>query len=712
MKRVLGRVAFALAAVFAVAASAHGDEIVELGRDAPAMFNPGSTGFAVIDVDGDGRDDLVFADGAANPVLAVYGRRADGSLGLKQVLPMPWQHMIQRVLPWRTGGASHVVAIEDSGQVHDFSGWPLAEQRAFPIYLYGWPPPHAVIGDIDADGVDDLVVPINNALFTYAMSDGHAERTLELPFETDARDLALAALDADPALEIVVGGSMYGPGVVVDGATGAIDFEYDASYGFGNAVATGRFDGTGATGFVTDGGGLADVFGADPYALLWDANAGGNVMSMATADIDGSGRDAIIVGNDQWGAVHVFDAVTHAERYSIEHDGFGVLAVKGVDFDGDGAMEIAFGSGRSFPGTTGLTIADAATGVVEQTYVPANGPMTIAAIGDVDGDGHEELVAVSQPDYSVSTIAVYDLSTGAEKWRSPAPIGYIDDPFYIAPAAIRLVPHAGRPGMDIVAAGSAGYDGRIEVYDGTTMDEVLGVYEYAGGPLQWREVQDVAVHDCNGDGVGDYVVIVTVNDGSARGIQLFAFSGVDGSVLWSSEVYAAGTFAERILLVPSANGGTELVAVSNRILRGFDPATGASRWWFAAENDGAIYVPDGVGGPELAVFSRDGGIAFYSATTHAYARGFSLPAATCDAVALDDDVRSLAVTTGDALVLFDGKAGVARATAASLGQCLPGATRMSANASGVVALGTGSAVFREKVDFARDRIFAGSFDPR
>jgi hypothetical protein len=711
MKGVLGRVALALAAVFAGIALAHADELLELGRDAPAMINPGHAGFAVIDVDGDGNDDLVFEDTAANPVLAVYGLRADRTLGFKQLFPMPWQHIAERTLAWRTGGVAHVIVLDDAGVVHDFSGWPLTERRSFPIYVYVAPPPIA-IGDIDGDGVDDLVTGVEGSILTYSMGDGSSEQTFTLPFETTARDVALAQLDADPALEIIVAGSMYGPGVVVDGATGAIDYEYDASYGFGNVVATGRFDGTGATGFVTDGWGIADVFGVDPYTLLWDANAGGNIMSMATADIDGSGRDSIIVGNDQWGAVHVFDPATHAERYTIPQDGFGVLAVAGLDFDGAGAPSVVFGSGRALPGTTGLTIADAPTGLVTGTYVPATGPMTITAIGDVDGDGRDELVAASQPSYAYSTIAIYDLATGAEKWRSPASIGYGDDPFYIAPAALRLVPHADRPGMDIVAAGSATYDGRIEVYDGTTMDEVARIYAYASGPLQWRQVRDVAMYDCNGDGFDDFVTIVDVYDGYQYGVELLAFSGADTSLLWRSGTYAAGTFAERVLVVPSPTGRSELVAVSNRVLRGFDPSTGASKWWFAAANDGAIYVPDGAGGPEFAVFSPDGAIAFHDARTHARVRSFPLPAAICDALALDGDVRTLLVATGDSLVLFDGKAGVARATVAPLGECLWNATRMSANADHVVALGTGSAVFREQAYTTRDRIFAGSFDAR
>jgi len=706
MKSLFGPIGLALLAVFTTVGPARGVELVEIGRDASAMVGTAHAGFAVIDVDGDGRDDLVFADMAANPVLAVYGLRADGTTGFKQLSPMPWQHLIQRVLPWRSGGVSHIVVIEDSGTVHDFSGWPLVEQRSFPVYEYVFAP-HAAIGDIDADGVDDLVVAVEGALYAYSMGDGHAERTFELPVGTTARDVALAQLDADPALEMIVGASMYGPGFVVDGATGAIDFEYDAPYGFGSVVATGRFDGTGATGFVTDGWGIADVFGTDPYALQWDANASGNIMSMATADIDGSGRDAIIVGNDQWGAVHVIDPVTHTDRLTIPQDGFGVLAVAGVDLDGEGPA-IAFGSGPVTPGTTGFATADASTGEITDRYVPATGPMTVTAIGDVDGDGHDELVAAAQPSYSYSTIAIYDLATGAEKWRSPAPIGNANDPFYIAPAAIRLVPHADRPGMDIVVAGSALYDGRIEVYDGTTMDEVMHIYQYAGGPLQWREVRDIAMHDCNGDGVDDFVAIVDANDGNERGPQLLAFSGVDGSLLWSTRVLAQGAFAERVLVVPSATGGSELVAVSSGHLRALDPATGGPKWWITAANDGAIYVPRGAAGPEYAVFSPQGGIAFYDAGTHAYLRSFSLAAPICDVLALDGDGRSLAIAAGDALLLFDGKGGITRAAAGSLGQCLQNATRMAASPSGVVALGTGSALFREYVD--SDRIFADSFD--
>jgi outer membrane protein assembly factor BamB len=683
----------------------------EIGRGNIGLQDIGLSRLAVADPDGDGRDDLVFAASAVNPPLVVYGRLADGTRGIKQLMPMPWQGAVSRVLRWTHDGVEHVIVLQDTGTLHDLAGWPLQETRSFPIVANA---AHAAIGDVDADGTDDLVVLTAGAALTYSMADGHPEHEWGLTFTGGGTgsDVALAALDADPALEIIVAGSVYGDGVVLDGATGAIDWQYDA--GFGDHVAAGHLAGDQTIQWVGDAWQAIHVFGEAPYGLLWSAATAEDVGALATADLDGLGRDSILVGDGQWGALHVFDAATHLERFAIAHDADGIVAAAAGDLDGDGVPEIAFAGVRPSHGETLLTVADSISGAIVEKYIPAGGPLTIAAIGDIDGDGRDEVVAVETPYDTWSTIAVFDFETGAEKWRSPPFPGNVYDPYSIQPAAIRLVPHPGRAGLDIVMAGPNFYDGRIEVIDGTTMEEVFSVYGYGTGPLASLDVRDLAMYDVDGDGVDDIIVVTNGEFVESPGVQVLAFSGADGSELWASPgVGDSSTRARRVFVAPSASGGEDVVAVANDRLYAFDAATGSPAWTLAATADGGTFISHGATGAELAVYSGDGAITFYDATTHAYLRAFPLPAPVCDVIALDGDARKLLVAAGDSLAQFDGLAGTDHGVAPQLGQCVPSGTQLAAHAVDAttysLAIGTGSALFRERLAF-RDAIFASSFE--
>src|SRR4029079_10635585 len=102
------------------------------------------------------------------------------------------------------------------------------------------------VADIDADGRLEAVLGSsdnfaqNGQIFAVDLLTGAPEWS-----RSSAGAIALANLDADPALEIVLGAA---PGRVLDGATGALDWEYPG--GFGRSVAAGRFLAGGAPGFV------------------------------------------------------------------------------------------------------------------------------------------------------------------------------------------------------------------------------------------------------------------------------------------------------------------------------------------------------------------------------------------------------------------------------------------------------------------------------
>jgi hypothetical protein len=60
----------------------------EIGRDILGMGRIAQSRFAIADVDGDGLEDVIFTGDVFAPALLAIGKRADGSIGFKQILPL------------------------------------------------------------------------------------------------------------------------------------------------------------------------------------------------------------------------------------------------------------------------------------------------------------------------------------------------------------------------------------------------------------------------------------------------------------------------------------------------------------------------------------------------------------------------------------------------------------------------------------------------
>ncbi|MEP6880402.1 MAG: VCBS repeat-containing protein [Dokdonella sp.] len=681
---------------------------VEIGHSVDYLETAATSRFAKIDIDGDGLLDLVFAGRAGSPILLAVGKRPDNSLGFKMAKVVADDGYFARVLAWAPSGTKHILTVSsNNGKVRDYSGWPLTEQRSFDIVTNAVA---AVVADVDNDGTDDLLVATNSSLNAYSLADGHAEWNYSID---GSFDLAVAQLDGDPALEIIVAGPV--PGVVLDGATRAIDWQYIDGYGV--KLATGSLLAGGGTQWVgADYWSQYTVFRGSPWSPLWSGTTPQDIGAIATANLDNNGRDVILQGDGQWGGVHVIDSNTHQERFQIPNEGYGIGAVVGADLDGDGKDEIAFSSSQAYHGDPLLTIANGQSGLVGWQFFPINAPFIATALGDVDGDGRMELVAAGDGGYGNGTIEVFDAETGAVEWRSPGNVFNSSDPFFIAVTKIELTPHVGSPGMDIVLAGSADYDGKITVVDGTDHSVRLQIYGYGPAALNSRHVKDLALVDFNNDGVLDYVAATQPVTSGANGTLLQVFSGVNGEALWTSVAMGSGFSGINGVIVgdqPIGSPGKQLIAVLTGSLRSYDSSTGLLSWVIAATNDGAFSVPNGENGAEIGVFLNGGAVTFYNVTNQAYVRSYALPAPLTAVSALDGDLHHLVAASADALTLVDGESGTILAATDYLGPFPSEGSRISAlrnsPTSWTIATGTEAALYRFRLNDG-DVIFANSFE--
>lgn len=681
----------------------------ELGRHVPGFYEIGVGGFGVADFDGDGRMDLAIpGSNGGSSVLEVFGA-TDAGLAVKQIAIVPDVPLV-RLLVSHASGEPHPVTIAADGTVREFGGWPLTELRHFSLGTTDFRA--AAIGDIDADGREELVIsaglPPGPMLRVYDFATATLRWVLT---DTGGDDILLEQLDGDPALEIVLANT---PGTIIDGATHAVDWTWDD--GFGLFLAHGKFAAESGASFVAARNwDLFTVFQSAPYAPVWNARVF-DIESIAAADLDGDSVDEIIEGDGQWGTINIYSSQTHTVTLSVPKSGWGVRSIATIDFERNGAPSIAYGAVQAVkPNEALMGIFDAATGATEwQLDATEPGPYAPVALGDLDDDGATDFVFASEGNgYSQGILTELDASSGEQRWQSPAQYTNANAAYYMDPAALRVLPGANGGAGSLIVAGTSLYSGRILKVDGATHDVLFQIGEFASGPMADRYIADIAVGDFDGDGTPEIAACTYAASTAENGARLQVFSSADGSSSWESETMGSGfdrcngVMAGRF----DAASNPVVVAVLPWELRAYDATSHALAWTLPVEADGATPIEHGVAGPEIAVFSVER-LTFYDAATRAELRHFDFDDAV-NAVREVQGVAALAVTVGGRLLLVDGHDGAVLASGDFLGDGLGHRNQLAVAPAGggayFIAVGSNVGAFRFRLAFP-DAVFANGFD--
>lgn len=664
----------------------------------------GRSGWAQVDLNGDGIPELVV-DGTVvtrrtGSYLALLTLETTGPGTIRQTSSIQSSYEPNypgSLLAWPAAAGDKVVTISRAGRVVIHSGLPLRAEREFDCIT---DVSSAAIGDIDGDGADELITVGFNGINVYALANGQWLRGYPIDGVTG---IALAQLDADPALEVILGGVR--PGVILDGATFATDWQYVD--GFGSSLAVGKLAGHGRTRWVGADASSSrfSIFQSDPWSPIWSGTGGfSHIAAVEGADARG------FISAVEWDyAIRVYDSATRELLYrlSTAATALKLNSTAGFDMDRDGVPEIAIGAGRASydNGISMLALADAASGTYRWQWTPARGPYVTAAWGDVDGDGRQELVAAAQFEYLLpgGNLEIFDADSNRSLWRSDE----AEDFSRLSTSRVLLRPRAGSAGQDIVLAGQTrtGGESHLIVVDGLTRSVV---FDRFGGFLE--NFLDLTLMPRADGGVDDFGVAVDKQTNFSTVLQRRL--GTNGALLWESQEQR-GT-AHQLLHVPAvdANPGA-LVAVMHDGLNAYDAATGAPSWTIPVPNVGAAYVPTGATGPELAVFTEYGKLHFYDASTRVLLREFSLPTPIRVVTTLGGDVRRLIVAADARLLLLDGSTGQTLAQTEPMawfpergGQII---VRRVSNDVWQLASGTGSALYRHRLEL-RDEIFTSGFD--
>jgi len=219
---------------------------------------------------------------------------------------------------------------------------------------------------------------------------------------------------------------------------------------------------------LTDG--TVHAFAGTALTPAGNALVSGAVSQFALADPDGDGeRDLVVLSAN---AITLLDPVTFAQRGSVPYGG-AELAIG--DVDGDGSDEVVL--------NTGYVLRLSRSGsdlVADVVWTYPSGSFGIhIGLADVDGDGLPELVAESDWDY----LTVFDLDLESPKWQS-SQLGDLDA-MTLADVDGDGVPDA------IVGSGQWGYETAIDL---TTQQTLWSV------PNPLAGTGHAMVSDVDGDG--------------------------------------------------------------------------------------------------------------------------------------------------------------------------------------------------------------------
>ena len=439
------------------------------------------------------------------------------------------------------------------------------------------------MADLDGDGGRDLVVGNGMSYdVSVLLSDGEGgwNAPTNLPLWTSEYGyvaVALGDLDGDGDIDIAASG--------VD-ATHIQLFIGDGSGGFATgtlldigsgawprALAIADIDGDGDADLVSANNDSASISvlrgdGAGAFAAAQGFPAGAYPVGLAIADLDGDGdadiatlnagsRDVALLAGDGSGQF----AAPVAHPTGVDAEPYGIAL---GDANGDGHPDIVVGNGGSdgtpfpppeLPGSVSLFAGNGTGGFAAATSLAlggGDGRAHAVAIGDITGDGHDDIVSANFGSNNLSLLAGSGNGTFA-----PAVHLAVDG----GPVVVLAADLDADGDLDLATANQWGQSATVLLADGT--GGFAAAASYAIFPPQVVIEFDawpwgLAIGDVTGDGLPDLATANTQND--TVSVLPNDGSGGFGSYTW----FASGANPGAVAIADIDGDGRNDVVSANR----------------------------------------------------------------------------------------------------------------------------------------------------
>jgi hypothetical protein len=393
------------------------------------------------------------------------------------------------------------------------------------------------LGDVDGDLSSEIYVgtdaeaPAGVRVWRASTVDCSwlLESSDPLPFGgAGVNGLAMAELDGDPGSELVVVSDT--DLLVLDGSSFMVEW-----------LGTG-LGGTGvAVGDVDDDGQIEIVVNSDPGRVLDAAThsvewsfLGGFGYAMAVGDVAGDAAAEVAYVED-WDVLAVVDGSTHSMLWQLpDLDDLESIAV--ADLDGAGKAEIVVGDGQ-WGDVTGYDGGGA------MLWQIANPEHTVNAVstGDVNGDGTVEIVWGAERNDDGGYHFVADWESQTILWTSEN----LDSPLLATACDLDLDARA-----EIVMASTSsegGYwGGLVQVYDAITheLERRIDTGSF------WADIHGLGCGQLDQDAALEIALAVS----SFYEPHVWSFDGSSGELEWTSPVLLAGASRPSCFAVANLDG--------------------------------------------------------------------------------------------------------------------------------------------------------------
>lgn len=491
------------------------------------------------------------------------------------------------------------------------------------------------VGDVSGDGSMQAVGFSSTALEIRDVRSCEVLRSIRGTFGS----IALAQLDADPALEIIIEGT---PLRVIDAATLMLEWSYPDG---GVNVSVGNGEGTGNRVIFKTYTNEVVAVDSNPPHIIWTIPEGtARGFRYQLADLDRDGRSELLRWGSSEHVIAVLDATTLQQRFVLDGSATGDVYMTARLSDAHNNTLVSIARPHAPDPQSDIAAILGKAGSVEQLQ-PAEVPsFSRLAVGDIDGDGRQEVVVATTAKDGRDVVRILDRASGAEKGLMRIDRGASGSALPIQAITLARTSAAQPPKIFVENQGS------ILAIDGISQ-RVLYSLGSQNPALDSIYVSVLRTADLDGDGNEEMLV--------GAGLALLVVDPATSQTKWS--VSLDGVISDVQIMPAGDNKHADVLAFTADHAYRIDSANRLLRWAHVFESSlgfgDAIgtYVEHSTAGAEVVV-ARSGARVFYGldADTGTRLRDWNTSAEISFLAAPSGRMDRLVVSTGVGLTILNG----------------------------------------------------------